>query len=158
MRRASARVARGEAEPRSGRKRPRGIGKAFERRADTPNAAPRARRRAERSEGTPIALQSPVGLARGASNDFHWTLGGLFSRNAPSGAGRGYRLTFRSLPKAAARAVLRSFFSVVVFRETKVGQSQRGKAPPDPTEKKLLTHHQIARKRKRRARLAGEAR
>ena len=45
------------------------IGKAFERRADTPNAAPRARRRAERSEGTPIALQSPVGLARGASND-----------------------------------------------------------------------------------------
>ena len=110
-----------------------GIGKAFERRADTPNAAPRARRRAERSEGTPIALQSPVGLARGASNDFHWTLGGLFSRNAPSGAGRGYRLTFRSLPKAAARAVLRSFFSVVVFRETKVGQSQRGKAPPDPT-------------------------
>ena len=31
-------------------------------------------------------------------------------------------------------------------------------APPDPTEKQLLTHHQIARKRKRSARLAGEAR
>ena len=39
-----------------------------------------------------------------------------------------------------------------------VGQSQRGKAPPDPTEKKLLTHHQVAHKRKRSARLAGEAR
>ena len=101
-----------------------GAGEAFEVRCESPKvrfstasqppphaAAPRARR----------------------GNDFHWTLGGLFSRNAPSGAGRGYRLTFRSLPKAAARAVLRSFFSVVVFRETKVGQSQRGKAPPDPT-------------------------
>ena len=49
-----------------------GIGKAFERRADTPNAAPRARR----------------------GNDFHWTLGGLFSRNAPSGAGRGAEVFF----------------------------------------------------------------
>ena len=37
-------------------------------------------------------------------------------------------------------------------RETKVGQSQRGKAPPNPTEKKLLTHHQIARKEKRASR------
>ena len=37
-------------------------------------------------------------------------------------------------------------------------QSQRGKAPPDPTEKKLLTHHQLARKRKRSARLAAKGR
>ena len=54
-------------------------------------------------------------------------------------------------PIGRGAAGLRSFFSVVVFRETKVGQSQRGKAPPDPTEKKLLTHHQIARNRKRDA-------
>ena len=60
-------------------------------------------------------------------------------------------------PKRRGAAGLRSFFSVVVFRETKMGQSQRGKAPPDPTEKKLLTHHQIARNRKRSARLAAIA-
>ena len=86
-------------------------------------------------------MQSPVGLARGASNDFHWTLGGLFSRNAPSGAGRGYRLTFRSLPKAAARAVLRSFFSVVVFRETKCTAEplavRRGHSPAGRTRRAL---------------------
>ena len=58
-----------------------GIGKAFERRADTPNAAPRARR----------------------VNDFHWTLGGLFSRNAPSGAGRGAEVFFLSLSLFFAR-------------------------------------------------------
>ena len=61
-------------------------------------------------------------------------------------------------PKRRGAAGLRSFFSVVVFRETKVGQSQRGKAPPDPTEKKLLTHHQIARNKKRSARLAAVGR
>ena len=61
-------------------------------------------------------------------------------------------------PIGRGAAGLRSFFSVVVFRETKVGQSQRGKAPPNPTEKKLLTHHQIARNRKRSARLAAEGR
>ena len=57
-----------------------------EREPQTPPS--RARWRAERSEGTPIALQSPVGLARGASNDFHWDLGGHFSHNAPTGAAR----------------------------------------------------------------------
>ena len=84
-----------------------GAGEAFEVRCESPKvrfstasqppphaAAPRARWRAERSEGTPIALQSPVGLARGASNDFHWDLGGHFSHNAPTGAARRGRRSF----------------------------------------------------------------
>ena len=36
-------------------------------------------------------------------------------------------------PIGRGAAGLRSFFSVVVFRETKVGQSKRGNAPPNPT-------------------------
>ena len=102
---------RSEAEgrlPKATAKPPaRARGEAFEVRCESPKVRfstasqpppqtppSRARWRAERSEGTPIALQSPVGLARGASNDFHWTLGGLFSRNAPSGAGRGAEVFF----------------------------------------------------------------
>ena len=42
----------------------------------------------------------------------------------------------------------------VFHARNKDGQIQRGNAPPNPTEKKLLTHHQIARNRKRSARLA----
>ena len=53
------------------------------------NADPkrRARWRAEQSEGTPIALQSPVGLARGASNDQAGTNTGMILARSPIGRG-----------------------------------------------------------------------
>mgnify|MGYP003316038004 CR=1 FL=1 len=77
-----------------------GIGKAFERRADTPNAAPRARR----------------------GNDFHWTLGGLFSRNAPSGAGRGAEV----------------FFLCRCFSRDKGGAIPTGQGPSRPDREKAF--------------------
>ena len=64
----------------------------------------RARWRAERSEGTPIALQSPVGLARGASNDQVWTNTGTSLAQRPNGRGAaGYRPTARSLSQVSPR-------------------------------------------------------
>ena len=65
-----------------------GIGEPLLKRERRPQTPPRrAFWRAERSEGTPIALQSPVGLARGASNGQAGTNTGTFLARSPFGRG-----------------------------------------------------------------------
>ena len=89
---------------------------------------------ARRLKGEPTPQTPPRRARRG--NDFHWTLGGLFSRNAPSGAGRGSE----------------DFFLCRCFSRDKGGAIPTGQGPSRPDREKAFNPPpDRAQKKKKRA-------
>ena len=91
---------------------------------------------AKRQKGPSYFLTSLPRLRRSGSGA---------SQLAPTPRDNGLFWQLRGLSLAERRAG--PAVETVFHARNKDGQIQRGKAPPNPTEKKLLTHHQDARKR-----------
>ena len=136
------------------RKRPR----AGERRL-TGDFKPRRETRASHHQATTKPPHAPLGVRI----DFKGTSVGLFLDLTQVGI----PLASIHRPKVAPKGplwVVRARRGGYAGCGSRVGKRRvnfhgaRNRAPPDPTEKRLLTHHHYARNRKRSARLAAEGR